>query len=186
MESPPKFLAFGLDPGEESGWGIAINPEYPLEFGTASTIATRKEVCLLVVGYSVQLQLPIVVFVEEWTAGGPQATYKMYVGLGKNYGRWLDHIELIIGVSESDIVRVTPQKWRNGLFGEAIRKYCQKPDVGVKLKKLACAYVSPTPTKLHRNHNAAEAACIACWGHCSEEGMDASERAIRRYAFGTD
>jgi len=180
----PECISFGLDPGAVSGWAIALNPELPYVFGTTNSISERKEACRTVFELSVRLGLPIVVVAEEWTAGGPRANYKMFVGLGKNYGRWLDHIELILRIPEDQILRVTQQKWRNGLFGgKTIAKYCPRPNVGDKLKRLACAYVSPWGSEPCKDHNAAEAACIACWAHCSEEGVIAAERAISRFDY---
>lgn len=181
MTNTIEFVSFAIDPGEISGWAIAKNSNEPTMLGTTETIQQRVFACR----QAVQLanNLPIVVVVEEWTLGGPRANYKMFAGLGKNYGRWLDHIELIIGVQESDILRVTPQKWRNGLFGSAIKRYCSKPDVTSKLKRLACAYVSPPEKPPISSHNAAEAGCIACWAHCSEEGLDAALQAYRRHSL---
>jgi len=171
----PKFVSFAVDPGSESGWGIALIPEFVAEFGTASTINERKSACERAKIMAEDLNLPLVATVEEWTIGGPRVNHKMLIGLGKSYGRWLDHIELILGISEDDIVRATPQKWRNGLFGsKLVKKY-----TGNSLKALACAYLSPSGSLPVKNHNAAEAGCIACWAHCSEEGVIAGERAWR-------
>lgn len=180
----PKFLAFALDPGEVAGWGVATCAELPLELGIAKSMSDRKWVCQHVKSMSEELGLPILVVAEEWTAGGPRAHYKMYTGLGENYGRWLDWIELILETPKDKILRVTPQTWRNGLFTpEVLQQYCSGFDRSWKMKRLACAYVSPSPSlaKSRRDHNAAEAACIACWAHCSIEGVEAAERVIRAW-----
>jgi hypothetical protein len=175
-EKPIEFAAFAIDPGETAGWALAFNAELPHLLGIASNFARRKEVCreiLQIVG-----ELPLVVVAEYWTIGGPRANYKMFIGLGQSFGRWLDHIEEILGVPEKEIVRPTPQLWRNGLFGsELVRKHSGKGD---DLKRLACAYVSPPGFTPITDHNAAEAGCMACWAHVSEEGIEAAERAVRR------
>lgn len=171
------FVSFAIDPGETSGWGIALTSVLPFEFGIANTRESRREACERAKHVVSTLHLPLVVIAESWTVGGPRVNHKMLIGLGASYGRWLDHVEEILGVPEQHILRPTPQAWRNELFGgKLVRQH--KGDGG--LKRLACAYVSPPGAPAVKEHNAAEAGCIACWAHCSFEGLEAAERAARR------
>jgi hypothetical protein len=101
----------------------------------------------------------------------------MFMGLGKAYGQWIDHIEELLGVPESEFVRPTQQLWRNGLWGgEMVREHSG----GAGLKRLACAFMSPPGGTPVKDHNAAEAGCMAVWTFYSEEGLEAAERALRR------
>jgi hypothetical protein len=167
----PRFVTFGIDPGDTSGWGVATCPEIPAIVGIATTIEQRVEVCRYVKEFS--KGLPIVVGIEDWTIGGPNANYHMFKSLGESAGRWLEQVEAILGITKKHVVRTTPQQWRNGLFTPGM---VRNHSGGEGLKRLACAFVSPPDAEPVKNHNAAEAGCIACWLHCSEEGVVAIER----------
>lgn len=173
------FVSFAIDPGEVSGWGIALAPEVPFEFGIATCRESRRNACETAKNVSSKLRLPLVVIAENWTIGGPRISHKFLIGLGANYGKWLDHIEEILGITEDQILRPVPSTWRNGLFGGQL-VHAHRGNDGAGLKRLACAYVSPPGAPPVKDHNMAEAACMACWAHCSEEGIEAAEKAAER------
>lgn len=108
--------------------------------------------------------LPLIVVAEEWDpprgAGEKRVdkrwNYPTILGIGEGWGRWTAEFERH-AVSELDVVRVTPNVWRDALFGP------QRPRDSVELKRFAVRYIQ---TRLHATlpEDVAEAVCIGLWG----------------------
>jgi hypothetical protein len=138
--------------------------------GFAKKPEHRQAACRLSADLVAQLDLPLVVMGEEWP--GSWRSQKTAVGMGKAWGLWLDHIHFILGVKEAHIVRVNPSKWRSELYGKEHYKTAGGKEDG--FRTLALAYTGV------KDHNEAEAICIACWTHTSERGLEAAEKAAKR------
>ena len=163
-------IVFAIDPGKVAGWAIACGPEVEdlLAHGTAKFPGHRVAACAGARKICAGRQL--VVVAEGWP--GTWQSWKTALGIGKAYGTWLDHVEIILGVREDHIVRVNPARWRNDLLGAENLK-----DTDPEEKKgLAVAYTGVEQT------DAAEAACMALWAFSSEAGVAAVEAAIGKMA----
>jgi len=166
-----QYITFAIDPGKVSGWAVATGPDSVVMSGVAKTAADRKAVCETVLEFWEKAQLPLVVIAEEWTAGGWK-NYSSLIGVGKAWGTWIDHIHLCLGVPEQHILRFNPRFWRHNIFTSADLKGLDSNG----LKLLACQYTGV------KDHNEAEAICMAMVGHSSDKGVEAAETATRRYA----
>ncbi len=165
-------LVFAIDPGKTAGWAIARGPEQEdlLAHGTATLPGHRLAACATVKKLRAQTRRKLVVVAEGWP--GKWQSWKTALGIGKAYGLWLDHVEIILGVREDHIVRVNPARWRNDLLGAENLK-----DTDPEEKKgLAVAYTGVEQT------DAAEAACMALWAFSSEAGIAAVQEALGKMA----
>lgn len=168
-----KFLAFGIDSAERSGIAVARHADRCEFSGVVRTAVQRRDTCERVAALQVKSGLPLVVVAEGW--GGVWQRWSTAHGAGRNWGRWLDPIELILGVKEAQIVRVKPQTWRPALFGPELVKG-QDSDA---LKALACAYTGLA------DKDEAEAICLTFWVQSSVEGQEAAEAYVQRAARAT-
>lgn len=165
----PAFLTFGVDPGSLSGWAIANDPNSVLTSGTAKTVAERFDAVETAEAYAREMGLPLVGVVENWGSGGWR-TVATAIGLGRSLGRWLELIELILGIRERDLVRPHPKTWQHHFFEHGMIQGKKSEE----MKGIACAFTGAA------DHNEAEACCLAMYGQGSVEGIEAAEKAARR------
>jgi hypothetical protein len=166
------FLAFGIDSAERSGFALARDATSCELAGVATTAAQRRAVCEDVAQRAASSGLPLVVVAESWP--GLWRSWKTAIGAGRNWGKWVDHIELVLGVREKHIVRVNTRRWRSDLFGVEV----MKETFGMDAKRLACTYVGT------QDHDQAEAECLALWAHTSSDALEAAAAALRRKSRG--
>lgn len=166
------FLAFAIDSAERSGFALAREATSCELAGVTTTAAQRRAVCEDVAHRAAASGLPLVVVAESWP--GLWRSWKTAIGAGRNWGKWVDHIELVLGVKEQWIVRVNTRRWRSDLFGVEAMKGVH----GMDAKRLACTYVGT------KDHDQAEAECIALWAHTSLDAHEAVEAALRRMKQG--
>lgn len=168
------FASFCLDPGKTSGYALARNNavEDLVFHGHLRTATARRDVCRRVREYAEDVGLPLVVVAESWPGRWP--SQKSALGMGRNWGRWIDHVELELGVKEDHILRVSFQRWRNDIYGPELCKEARESDDDDAWKKLAMSYAGVD------DHNEAEAMCIAIWSQTSFEGTDAAQAALKR------
>ena len=165
-----KFISFAIDPGESSGWAIALTPDAANASGVARTPHERVAVCHLVAEYVEDTEYPLVVTAEKWNARGWRNVFYTALGLGRSFGRWLDHIELILGVKEQHFLRFHPNTWKHVIFTADELKGISREDH----KRLVCQYTGVP------EHDRADAMCMAMATHSTEEGLKAAESAVRR------
>jgi hypothetical protein len=170
------FLALAIDSAARSGFAVARSASVVDVAGAVTTAAQRRAVCEDVVQRRLAADLPLVVVAEDWP--GLWRSWKTAVGAGRNWGRWLDHIELVLGVREDQIVRVNTRRWRSDLFGVELTRMKTpkglKPRPPEEMKRLACTYVG------EKDHDQAEAMCLALWAHTSIDAQEAADAAMRR------
>ncbi len=171
MPTEQRFVALGIDPGGTSGWALATHAEEVMDSGFVTKAHERQSVCEKVKSDLASIGLPLVVVVESWSAGGWKS-YKSLIGLGKAFGQWLDHLELILGVKEAHLLRVHERKWRSHLFEAQMLKDARNVKNG--MKHLACAFTGK------EDHNEAEACCLALFAQSSVEGLEAVDATKRR------
>lgn len=121
-------------------------------------------------------KLPLIIVAEEWDPPrgcGPTRVdtnwnYPTILGIGEGWGRWTAEFERC-DISGKDVVRVTPNTWRDALYGK------KRERDSLKLKQLAVEYVMH---KFHVNlpHDAAESVCLGLWGEYSTEVLTLVEK----------
>ena len=109
------FVVLGVDPGEVDGWGI-MRPDKSIKAHGETKKRDahgRKRAVLLAVGEALSLGVDLIVSREMWSAGGPKATPTMIAGLGAQWGRWLEQLDLWAPfLPPTRIVKFYPQSWR--------------------------------------------------------------------------
>ena len=159
------MVVLAIDPGLDSGWAIAHHEGQVLRSGVARDALARQGVCYVVRDLLDSLlaagrEPMLVVVMERWGAGF--RNMNAILGLGRSVGQWLESLELHLGVREADVIRVTPMTWRNALFESVELKQAGKAG----LKRLACQYTGL------RDHNEADAGCMAMWGMLAPECLE--------------
>jgi hypothetical protein len=147
-------VILGIDPGQVSGWAVAVDTETVIASGTARTAADRREA----VGHAWQLAsdrgASVRVALEcPPTFGGRLNTA---IGLGLARGRWLEWLELQ-GYSAARVLKVTPDVWRRATHGVYRAQGADRKEREAAYKRAAVAFTSIAQP------DAAEAACIALW-----------------------
>lgn len=159
-----KFVNLGIDAGATAGWAITTCSDVSActMHGEVKTPQQRMEVIKLANAQAKKTKLPLVVSAEEWPGRWP--SYKSAMGMGRNWGRWLDNIELVLGIKESKILRFSFNKWRYGLWEPDIVRAASKEKNGYK--KLAMSYTNVS------KHNEAEAICISVYTQLDAESLE--------------
>lgn len=120
----------------------------------------RRGVVQMLVNTARELRLPSVVIAEKHTPGGARMTFDTTYGLGEGWGKWTAEFEL----AEIDIIaRVTPNEWRDALFGK------RRPKQRENLKEFACVYSSLLAGRPIDSDDVAEAFCLGLFGMLNPE-----------------
>lgn len=169
--NPANALVVGIDPGEVSGIGYSFEGDV-IQFSTVEKAEHRQEIVVSLFEQASDLNLPIVVVMEKWTAGGKAMNPEMLTGLGQQAGRWLQCFEQAHALFSDQLVvyhRVYPQTWRAAIFGSSAHR--AKSDA---LKRLAQATAVQIlgwepAARVLIDHNIAEALCMMRFGELSLE-----------------
>ena len=131
--------------------------------------------------YAVELaedcRCPLIVVGEEWTPHGLSTA--AFASLCESWGKWLAAFETA-GVPPGQILRVTPNVWRDAVFGK------KRPKASEALKAYACLYVDKKLDQPRLSHNIAEALCIRVWAqhaasvHAVLDGLKAAPKKAKR------
>jgi hypothetical protein len=167
-----EYLTFAIDAGSTSGWAVADGntPDDVLESGISKKPEHRRDACAAAKGWQANTGLPLIVVAEDWP--GKWRSWKSALGIGRQWGMWVDHIHFTTGVKEGHILRVNPARWRNDLYGPEMVREAQGHQDG--MRKLAVSFAGVA------DHNEAEARCIAIWAHQSFAGQASAEAALKR------
>ncbi len=160
-----------LDPAKHKSGALITRPSAQGMQIVTGAIVTKQNERDEFVGSAKELaavhDLPLIVIAEEWdpprgTIVGPDSvnkrwTFPTVLGMGEGWGKWTAEFERH-GVPELDVVRVTPNDWRDAVFGKTAR-----PKEREELKKHAVKYIQQR-MKMTLAEDIAEAACIGLWG----------------------
>jgi hypothetical protein len=162
-----------------------------LEYGKVECQSERERFVESALGTAMEMGLPLVVVAEEWDPPrhkkvrlpgnqlgvllDPKWTYQTVLGIGEGWGRWMAELESasVFMVEEEEmppllIERVTPNDWRDGLFGPRRAKDT------TALKVTAQRYFEGV-FGINASDDISEAACIALWGTTSPTVLSAVE-----------
>ena len=163
-------VILALDPAKHQSGASILRPETgsPRPRLVTSAVVTdqaaRETFVASAKEMAIALHLPLIIVAEEWDPPrGSGATrvdkrwnYKTILGMGEGWGKWTAEFERH-ALHELDIVRTTPNTWRDAIFGKKREKE------GDKLKKIAVIYAQQR-LKVELSHDAAESCCIGLWG----------------------
>jgi Holliday junction resolvasome RuvABC endonuclease subunit len=176
-------VLLALDPAKGKSGAAILRPEGQHTKLVMSLVVTKQsERETFVLGakeIAEKLDLPLIVVAEEWdpprgsreTRVDKRWNYPTILGMGEGWGRWTAEFERF-GVSEKDVVRATPNTWRDALYGKP-REQDSK-----KLKQVAVDYIHHR-LKLKLPHDAAEAVCLGLWGAHAIEVLKRAESWFR-------
>lgn len=151
----PVPIVLGVDPGNVSGWAIALDPETILEHGIAKRARERLRAVVTARRIARAHGRPLRVCMEWVTAGG--GTARTAMGIGKGRGLWLTLFDLVLGVREERVLRADPRDWRKATHGVVKAPGADRKERERAFKAAAIAF-----TRIPEA-DAAEAACIAMW-----------------------
>lgn len=170
MADPHQCVILAIDPGQSSGWAIAVSGR-PTVWGRASTHAERSAACELADVEADRHDMALVVVAEKWTAGG-WASHTTLLGLGAAWGAWRSAIEEA-GIKRSRIVRVYTQTWRARVL---------RPRWGAtteQLKHLSASMASAWTGEIIADHDVADALGILRWATLAPQVGEAIPRRKR-------
>jgi hypothetical protein len=171
-------VLLALDPAKGQSGAALLRPDgQQTKLVTSAVVTKQAERETFVAGakeLAVKLNLPLIIVAEAWDPPrGSGATrvdkrwnFPTILGMGEGWGRWTAELERF-DVPELDIVRATPNVWRDALYGK------RREQDSKKLKAVAVQYVEQR-LKVTLPHDAAEAVCLGLWGLHS---MDVLRRA---------
>jgi hypothetical protein len=186
------FIVLALDTAKKvSGAAVLTSDGRLLAIGCAKTQAERERFVRFAASKANARNEPLICVAEEWDkprhrrkrgASGEALvqfdqkwTFKTVLGMGAGWGLWLAELERY-GVRET--VRVTPNTWRDGLFGKRRGKDT------ASAKAQALAHVKRVfAIDLGKEDDAAEAACIGLFALKNAEvlrGVESERRRIKR------
>lgn len=165
----------GLDQGQQSGWGIALERSPVVRHGLAKTAADRLAAVQLALEYAGGDPKWLWAMFEKHDhmpsdrltthdrhtvrrhsrQGAPERSNQTLIGMGKNYGRWLEQLALI-GMPETHVLEVRPTSWRARVHG--VTKGDDEKVKGAAVTWAGNHVGAPVP-----NHNHAEGVCITYW-----------------------
>lgn len=169
------FYLLAIDPAKHlSGSALLkVQPTGNAEveaFLAVSTQQQRRFVVQQAVERAEAAKLPLVVVAETWDKprGRDQKwTYKTILGIGEGWGLWAAELE---HSKVRHVVRVTPNVWRDSVFGK------HRPKDTEGLKAFALLYVQGR-IRLHiTDDNVCEAICIGFWGALAEPVLQMAEK----------
>jgi hypothetical protein len=161
-------VLLALDPAKGKSGAALLRPDGHKTRLVTSAVVTRQEERETFVASARELAklltVPLIVVAEEWdpprVSGGKRVdknwNYPTILGIGEGWGRWTAEFERY-GIPELDVVRVTPNVWRDALYGK------QRVQDSDGLKKFAVNYVEQRMQQT-LPHDAAEAVCLGLWG----------------------
>lgn len=172
-------VLLALDPAKGKSGAAILRPDGQRTKLVMSLVVTKQsERETFVVGakeLAEKLELPLLVIAEEWDPPrGSGATrvdkkwnYPTILGIGEGWGKWTAEFERF-GIADRDILRATPNTWRDALYGK------QREQDSKKLKQVAVDYVQ-LRMKIKLPHDAAEAVCLGLWGAHALEVLKRAE-----------
>lgn len=161
-------VLLALDPAKGKSGAAILRPDGQrtriVASGVVSLQAERETFVASAKELAALTQLPLIVVAEKWDpprGSGPTRIDKRWnfptiLGIGEGWGRWTAEFERH-DVSEKDVIRVTPNTWRDALFGK------KREQESLRLKDVAIQYVERR-TQQKMPADAAEAACMGFWG----------------------
>jgi len=184
------FVVLGLDPAKAVSGSAVLQIDGDrarlLANARVTTQADRAETVARACALSAERDMPLVVVAEEWdpprhkrppktlpgvapeTSGFDQKwTYKTILGMGEGWGRWTAEFERF-GVRR--IERVTPNVWRDAIFGK------KRPKDTESLKRAALFYARARLGLEGVDDNVADAVCIGLWGMYAPAVLDAARK----------
>lgn len=159
---PLEAVILAVDPGRRSGVAVTAGDDLVLVDASLSTRETRRFACDTAEDEAFARQWPCIAVVETWTQHG-KWSFRSALSLGEQAGRWLAEIE---GRSFVAVVRVEPNEWRRALFGGGPNRKTEE------WKDLAKQRVLGRFGE-RRDHDAAEAICMAEWASRSRRVAEA-------------
>ena len=108
-----------IDPGAKSGACVLVPLNHSLVFHRVIRTAAQRRSCIEdAQRISCIHNLPLVACGEAWGVGG-KWTPKQMIGLGAQWGRWEEALELA-GVER--VMRMQVHEWRGAIFGRGKRR----------------------------------------------------------------
>lgn len=182
-------IVLALDPSKSrSGAAILTGQRSAHLFGPAKKQSARESFVRAAVELANTRGLPVLIVAEEWdkprhkrvrNARGDETvefdqkwTFQTILGMGEGWGRWAAELERY---DIRSITRVTPNRWRDDLFGKRRGKDTKSA------KKMALLFAeNHFALSLQEDDDTAEALCLGVWFRtfCPEFlGRVADERA---------
>lgn len=175
--SPAAAVILALDPAKGPSGAALLRPNGAKVALAAYAVLRKQSERDSFVAGAVELgkacRLPLVCVAETWDPprGRDQRwTYPTILGIGEGWGLWAAELERH-GVR--GVVRVTPNVWRNGLFGK------RRPKDSDSLEEMAKLHVLGTFGFRPSDHNVSDAVCIGLWGSLSQEVRATAEKVAR-------
>ena len=178
--SPWPCMILSADPGKEAGAALLKSGPGGLTLIEAREIDTYtsqvEEMFDLAIIKCYQYELPLVLVLEDWGAGGRRGITQ-WIGLGEQRGAWRRAHMLLAGshklVSKTRIAYINQNRWRSRVVPETgvrepqgFRRFTPEEWKGAAYRAaidlLPDAHVPNTP-------NAPEAVCMAVFGARSDE-----------------
>lgn len=111
-------VVLGVDPGAASGAAIVRPDESIVMSGFVGQreATLRRDFVLTALEEAQHLGCELLVVGEKWTAGGPFSSPRSMQGLGAQWGRWQEQLDLFAPfLPASRVSRAYPQTWRSCL-----------------------------------------------------------------------
>jgi hypothetical protein len=163
VTAPPyPATVLAIDPGATSGFAV-VRGGRVLGSGTARCAADRRRIL------DAWGEKPDIIVREDWTRGG-QWGFKQVLGMGAEWGRWAEAIELA-GLRPLRVKKVEPNEWRWPLLGRSRRTREQ-------WKRAAIDYVGAL--NIDAGSDESEAICIGLFATRSEDVWNALTARERR------
>lgn len=172
--SVAKAVLLGLDTAKGKSGACLVRPQDTgLKLVTHGVVRKQHERDLFVSSAKELAQvfnIPLIIVAEEWdrpkgygkNKKDKHWNYDTILGIGEGWGKWTAEFERH-DISMLDVIRVTPNIWRDALFGR------DRPKDSDALKQVAIDYAKRRTGGLELPSDVAEALCIAIWGSHSPE-----------------
>ena len=171
---PPRAVVLGIDPGAIDGACLLIartgNPTVHIVHGGALGHHGRAGMVSSALAVAECEDLPLIVGVERWTAGGMKGI-GVWIGMGKARGRWDEQLD-IVGVEPWRVVQAAPQTWKAKVLGIA-------PNTSSEGAKAASLLYVQRRFGVTTTGDGAAATCIALWALSSDDGRKVLARDAR-------
>jgi hypothetical protein len=149
--TPHPMTILAIDPGATSGFAV-VRAGKVLGSGVAQCAVDRRRIL------DAWGEFPDVIVREDWTRGG-QWGFKQVLGMGAEWGRWAEAIELA-NLRLLRVRKVEPNEWRYPLLG---RRRRTRPE----WKAAAISYVEALG--IDAGHDESEAICIGLFAARSDD-----------------
>jgi len=155
---PLPHVVLGIDPGAITGYAIFVNGEYH-HSEVAGIAYTRHLVVQYACEIATDIHQPLLVIAETWPSSflpnGKRMSHDSIIGMGVNWGKWLQEIEMFMG-AKPNVTLIDTLVWRKH-YG--LHRYARE-----QAKTMAVAIATKITNKQIKDHNEAEAILIAQLG----------------------